>query len=732
MKKHWKRALSLALAMILTLGLGVTAFAESESLDSQLARVTQQVKQTLGLNTDEYTEFYGDRYDQPGGPVWYLNWYSDNGNLSINVLGDTITSYYRYSNRVGNSFFYGFNTAYPAHSKAEAQAAAQAFLNKVLAKNESADFTYSSASLGSNPGYYFNGTIQKNGLDTPISFYISVNGSDLEVNSFNRSNEYNLYLSGDLDLPGAATTDAAGALSLLRGTVDFELIWVLGDEGQARLTYVPQTGNYVVDALSGELVDLDALYAQVARGGYNYSFTAAAEEAPEAAMDAGARLTDAEQNAVSNLEGVIPASELDAFLRSIDALGLTDDFSMTSRYQTNQQTGDVSCTLRYSCLMDRDHTFGYDPAEIEQYLSWGNAAYYNKNIQVDAKTGQIKSINAWAYVGDYAAEGLLEDEAMQATAASFLAEYGTEAAKAMEVYDVGDNSFQFAQTEAGYFFPENSATVGVNPVTGTIERLFYIAPETEVTFGPATGLIDSAAALEAYLAAGETRLCYVAWPVAITSEDPVLYAYADYGYSFVERLALVYALRFDSYVQGIDAVTGQVNTWDNYTDTQLHYTDLEGAYGAYAIEALAQVGIGWSDEQFRPTDTITQRELAQLLLGTAYGTVVDGYDDDSLKQDAGYYGFISAESWNPEAPVTRMEMLKAILNASEYGKAAALSGAYYCSFNDESGVQPQDYGYVSIGQALGVVHGTPEGYFNAYGPCTRQDAAIMVYNFLNR
>ena len=735
MKKHWKRALSLVLAAALTLALGVTAFAESESLDSQLAQVTQQVKQTLGLNTDAYTEFYGDRYDQPGGPVWYLNWYADNANLSVNVTGGVITSYYCYANRGSNGFFYGFNTAYPANSKPQAQAAAQAFLDKVLGENETAEFTYASASLGGSPSYYFNGTVQKYGLDTPISFHIAVNGSDLDVTSFNRSDDYNSYVSLELDRSEGASIDAAGAQALLRGTVDFELIWVLGEDGEARLQYVPQVGNFVVNALSGELVDLNALYEEVAAGDYNYSMTTAAEApaAEEAAMDAGGRLTEVEQTAIANLEDVLPVAQLDAALRAVEALGLSQDFSMTSNYQTNQKTGEVTCSLRYSCLMDQDHTFGYDPAAIEEYQSWGGVAYYNKNIQVDARTGEIRSINAWAYVGKYASEGRLEDEAVLAAAASFLAECGTDAAKAMEVYNAEDGSFQFAQTEAGYFFPGNSVYVGVNPVTGTIERLSYSAPEAEVTFGPATGLISPEAALDAYLAASETVLGYVAWPVAITPDDPVLYAYADYGYSFVERLALVYTLDFGrSFVQGIDAVTGQVNAWDYDQDTVLSYSDLEGHYGREAIEALAQVGIGYSDEQFRPTDNITQRELAQLLLGAAYGGVVDGYDDESLKQEAAYYGFISAETWSPEAQVTRMDVLKAILNASEYGKAAALSGAYYCSFNDESGVQPQDYGYVSIGQALGVVHGTPEGYFNAYGPCTRQDAAIMVYNFLNR
>ena len=180
----------------------------------------------------------------------------------------------------------------------------------------------------------------------------------------------------------------------------------------------------------------------------------------------------------------------------------------------------------------------------------------------------------------------------------------------------------------------------------------------------------------------------------------------------------------------MDALTGEVIT-ENYLDTEFAYTDLAGCYGAPAVEALAAVGVGVESETFCPLQTATQDFALELLL-RACGESWALWDEADVRQRAEYYGFIARGAYVPAQTLTRMDMLKMILNATEYGKAAALSGAYYCSFGDEGGIQKADYGYVSIAQALGLVHGDTAGDFRAYDPCTRQDAAIMIYNFMSR
>ena len=79
-----KKLLSLTLALVMLCSLAVPASA-AQSADERLASVTAQVKKTLGLNTEEYTEFYGDLAEEILAPSWYLEWSGEDGSLSIST-----------------------------------------------------------------------------------------------------------------------------------------------------------------------------------------------------------------------------------------------------------------------------------------------------------------------------------------------------------------------------------------------------------------------------------------------------------------------------------------------------------------------------------------------------------------------------------------------------------------------------------------------------------------------
>ena len=87
-----KKLLSLILALTMGLGLTLPAHAAEEPVsdaaaastdeltaaeetaDAALARVTGLVKDALGLNTEGYDDFWGDRYENGLTDVWSLNW----------------------------------------------------------------------------------------------------------------------------------------------------------------------------------------------------------------------------------------------------------------------------------------------------------------------------------------------------------------------------------------------------------------------------------------------------------------------------------------------------------------------------------------------------------------------------------------------------------------------------------------------------------------------------------
>ena len=91
-----KRLLSLALSAALLAALALPAAAAEESADARLAKVTQAVKSTLSLNTDEYESFHGG-VEQDLAPVWNLEWQGEKRSLSIPALEDgTVTYFYRW------------------------------------------------------------------------------------------------------------------------------------------------------------------------------------------------------------------------------------------------------------------------------------------------------------------------------------------------------------------------------------------------------------------------------------------------------------------------------------------------------------------------------------------------------------------------------------------------------------------------------------------------------------
>ena len=78
-----KRTAALILAAALAASLVLPAAAADETTqDARLAQVTQAVKDTLDLDTSEYSSFYGNCYDQALVSQWSLYWEGSAGTLS--------------------------------------------------------------------------------------------------------------------------------------------------------------------------------------------------------------------------------------------------------------------------------------------------------------------------------------------------------------------------------------------------------------------------------------------------------------------------------------------------------------------------------------------------------------------------------------------------------------------------------------------------------------------------
>lgn len=187
-----KKLLSLMLALAMLLGLTLPAVAAEETSDAALARVTQTVKETLELDTEDYEEFWGSWYEDGLTGIWSLSWSGADGDLSIEALDDGTVLSYRLSQTYDS-----YNT-FPTFPQGDADSAAQAardFLDKILGENEQVELEEPSGldSLNSD-SYRFSGTILLNGLPSPLSYSMTVRAADSQVIRFSRDVGANTFL----------------------------------------------------------------------------------------------------------------------------------------------------------------------------------------------------------------------------------------------------------------------------------------------------------------------------------------------------------------------------------------------------------------------------------------------------------------------------------------------------------------------------------------------------------
>ncbi len=738
-----KRVFALTLCLALALGLAAPCLADEEpqpeavidaaaqeepsaaeqTLDEGLAALTLQVKQTLDID-DDYADFSSDYYDGPS-PLWSLYWTDEDRQLSVEARPDgTVVNMYRWQSSGRNERFYGFDPAFPAISMDQARAQAEVWCGRLFTGAESGRLDEQRIYLGSEGYYRFEGTVLKNGLDSPVTFSIVIDGSGMT--SFYRSDRDGY--AGEL--PEAAQGDEAGAEAALAGAVELELRWVSDGEGGARLMYVPVGDRTVVDASTGEAVDMDALYEALDEKGMRYGYdTMASAEAPEAdaAMDGGAVLTDTELASIENYGDVLDQTAVDETLRALEALGL-DGFEMVRcSYAMDSQTGDVTASVRYTGTMTRDCLYGLSADAFDQAVDAGQDMTIYKYITLNAKTGALMDLSTsypvWEREED---QPDLEEQAELALpfVEQVLPALADQVAGCtLKGYDERDGVV-LAQVRDGYFYPDNRIEVHADPASGVVDQLWYVWDE-DVDFGPAEDVVDADEALEAYVAALDVTLGYVAWPIDVMKEPDGPYAdWLRWGYTYVEELRLAYYYAGTDQVRGVDAVTGEAALIAERDDAFV-YDDLDGEENGEAIELLGLAGVGFSGGSFLPEQELTVRDAALLLL-RAGGNYAPEDDDEKLGGQAIYQGFLSAGDWDPDAAVSRIAFLRMLVGPSRYGYAVQLAGVWDAGFDD---VDEADEAVAAVARALGLADGEE---LEPDETLTRSDAAALLCRFMER
>ncbi len=724
-----KKILILLTALATVCSLAVPVLADGTA-DQRLAEVTAQVKETLGLDTEKYTNFYGDLEENPLAPAWDLEWYNEEGE-SLSVTADEdgkVLSYYAYGGTVSTPAS-GFAPSFPEGDWDSAKSAAETFLKKVLTEGETVlpDDSEPRLSLGTT-SYRFNGEILVNGLSAGLTYSVTVRCSDNEVTRFYRDDLTGTVMGG---IPSPTpVVNADKAASALRETLSLRLEYVLdGAETKAVLRWLPNWGDeYYVDGVSGELVDLTKIYEEMSESnkgipGFD-SANDSADAGDEAMPEAG--LSPAEQEGIAKLEGVKSREELDAAARAVAALGL-DKYTLSA--------------VSYSVA--RDTVEGEEP-QVTAFLRYGRLVEdytWRRNVTLNARTGELLSVYSSGRLPDGMETSVTVEQARK-KAEDFLKTQEPDRFAKTELYDSNDllgawsffYSFTYAQKENGYFFPDNSLNVEIDATDGSVSdysRRF----NDEVTFDSAEGLRSADEAVDTWLATYEAKLQYIRVPAAIDFSQPEYAPLEGMGIGYLYKLALGYQLERDRTPLGIDAKTAEpVYPMERKSLNRLTYTDLDGHWAKAQIEALGAYRVGFTGGLFDPGKELTQLDLVTLLVSTQ-GYIydpADGVSTDVLYETAYGMGILTREERNDNAKLTRAETLKLIMDASGYGPVARLKGIFRTDFTDDKDIPEAYYGYAALAQGMGIVSGRPDGSFLPGAPSTRAEAAVMLYNLMAR
>lgn len=723
-----KRILSLVLAPILLLSMAVPgSAAESGDSAARLAAVTEKVKAALALDTAQYKEFNGQLTEGELAPTWRLSWSGVDGSLEVTASeSGKVLSYYSYSADENRD---DVPLSLPKSDPAKAKQAAAAFLKRVLDSTETVDLDAAAGNTGSlrETRYYFRGTVLLNGQPSPLNFFLSVRTSDYAVTQFHRDSVEAGYIG---TVPAATFhTEQSAAESLLQGTISLRLEYVL-DEGKdtAVLRYLPnQIHSFYVDDATGKLVDLTQLYEDLDRKYNSSADEAGAAEAPSADVNAGG-LTQAEQLGADKLKGTLSKEALDQKARAVSQLGL-DSYTLASASYREEQINGASVIVARLTYAKR--------VEQETQRRW---------VTLDAKTGALIAVSSSGRWNDNEAKKVDEDTARKTAEAFLEAQQKVRFAQCEAYTDFsafqwengryGTWSFQYARKEKGYFFASDQLSVGIDTVDGSVSA--YSQSWTEkVKFDSVNGIISEEEAVSAYFKTFQIAKGYVAVPQKLDLSDPDYAPLGEMGYTALNSLKLGWQLTApEKNVTGIDAKTGQPVFWTTEERGSLQYSDLAGSQAKDAAEALAKYNIGYAGGKFRPAKELTQLDLVALLASTQ-GTLIDpdnlaDGDADQAYRTAYSMGALQRTERKDSQVLSRMDVIKLLLDAGGYRPAAQLQGIYRTDFSDQKDIPENMLGYAALAQAMKVAQGDGEGRLNPGQSATRGDAAVMLLAFMQR
>ncbi len=689
-----KQFLALLFAALLAFT-SASAFGE-ETLSGEMARVTLLVKEQLDL-PDDYAEFSGSLNDGR----WTLSWSGDNRWAEASCSRDgLVLSFYRYENQERQIGQNGLGARFPKLDTPALSQAADAFLAKVVDTSRWGwQLDAVKPSLVHSYRYQVSalGHLTLDGYPTDITITLDIDCDSGRVNSYYRSDGFQQYAAISAQ-PEISSIDEAQARQTLQAAYAMEAEYLVVAEGEpARLVYtLKPRGILAVNAHTGLVLDEqpDVVFAQETEMDL-------AEDSASGATMSKRQLTQTELDSIAHYDGVLNEAALDAAVREIPKLKLSEEDLLTSvSYQISE--GKPQANLNYTRETD------------------GFQLY--RHLLLDAQSGRL--LQAWAYVNNYSAfDQDAPLTAQKAAALRFIERYLPEYAAQVSLTDENAQQpmldgevtgrFVFTRMHEGFPFKTNSLTLRTG-ADGTLWD-YSLAWDEEQAFAPLgeTPLGEEEAA-KLWIGDSPIELGYIS-----TSADS----------KGTRELTLCWRFKHTDGIYAVDAFDGQRYTALQGSDGAFTYPETEMLYDS-EIRLLGTFGVGLKDCGFTAEDTLTGDQLMHLLLQAAGYEFGEALEGDELKNSfRGRFGTLPEVSEN--GAVSRGELMRVMVFAAGFANAAKLQGIYTSDAQDFSALPEEQKGSVAIAGALGIIE-LEDGCFNASLPALSAQAAHAVYVLLSK
>ncbi|WP_077368569.1 YcdB/YcdC domain-containing protein [Anaerosalibacter sp. Marseille-P3206] len=688
-----KIALLLAIVMTFLIVLPTVSFGEPE-YNKKMEEAIIKSKQLFNI-IDEYDTFDSSVSSYDGNTIFYLNWNDSSGKLggiSVSVYSDgTIINYNKYKANYDENY-----PKLPKISKEEGLNIALKYIEKVnpyIANN----LKYSESKEPLNPksreynyGFF---RIENNVPYIDNSLIVSIDKNSGELLSYNLNWDRNLSFPKKNNI-----ISLEDAKKLYKEKMGLSLVYktdYTSDTPRMYLVYTTLYGQKGIEANTGEL--------------FNYKRYGFLDEYNELNTKANGNvdLSPDERKAVEGISNLLSEEQIENSAREILEIDTAYKLNDLNLYSYWKNKGEYVWTMNFNKEEEENIVFSYD-------------------VSLDAKTGELKSFY-YQYPEDKKSEIKFDRIKALEIARDYIKKIEPDKVEEIELFEniLGEKekdtiyNFNFIRKHNQAYIASDSISVSVDGKSGQV-----IGYNRDWFKGEIPDLDNNISLDDAY----EILFNEIGMKLEYVEENKLIE-----GKELSKNIVLAYLISPDKPLN-ISAETGEILDYNGKpfkVKTIQRYIDIDESYAKEKIEVLAEHGLELPGNRFKPKEKITQSEFLYLLAKT--NTPNFNLEDERAIENLYNYlinmKVIEESEKSPDETITKEESIKYIIKMMKYDKIAEATYIYKDIFKDSKEIDENLLGYISVARGLNIVEGN-NGYIRPKSELSREDAAIMIYNYL--